>query len=156
MLHFDLFICRSDCEFINKVVKPFDWTYTTDYKGTLLGNLQVLFINTNSVSSRFFLIIICRLNLLCVSKSCWSVLSCLWLLSNLVVFLERWLGNGSVVYFSAVHLLRPQLVVDWVSSITLIARVSLFVVLLLHIKTEHFCIIFFKSLCYWRLHCLDM
>ncbi|XP_033635774.1 TIP41-like protein [Asterias rubens] len=32
---------RSDCEFINKVVKPFDWTYTTDYKGTLLGNLQV-------------------------------------------------------------------------------------------------------------------
>ncbi|XP_038048067.1 TIP41-like protein [Patiria miniata] len=31
---------RSDCEFINKVVKPFDWTYTTDYKGTLLGNLQ--------------------------------------------------------------------------------------------------------------------
>ncbi|XP_022089894.1 TIP41-like protein [Acanthaster planci] len=31
---------RSDCEFIKKVVKPFDWTFTTDYKGTLLGDLQ--------------------------------------------------------------------------------------------------------------------
>ncbi|KAH3728632.1 TIP41-like protein [Dreissena polymorpha] len=33
---------RSDCEHINEVVKPFDWTYTTDYKGTLFGDgLQV-------------------------------------------------------------------------------------------------------------------
>ncbi|XP_048767537.1 TIP41-like protein [Ostrea edulis] len=28
---------RADCEHINDVVKPFDWTYTTDYKGTLIG-----------------------------------------------------------------------------------------------------------------------
>lgn len=27
---------RADCEHINDVVKPFDWTYTTDYKGTLI------------------------------------------------------------------------------------------------------------------------
>lgn len=29
---------RSDCEHINDVVKPFDWTFTTDYKGTLIEN----------------------------------------------------------------------------------------------------------------------
>lgn len=28
---------RSDSEFIKDVVKPFDWTYTTDYKGTVFG-----------------------------------------------------------------------------------------------------------------------
>ncbi len=28
---------RQDCEHINDVVKPYDWTYTTDYTGTLLG-----------------------------------------------------------------------------------------------------------------------
>jgi len=28
---------REDCEHINEVVKPFDWTFSTDYKGTLLG-----------------------------------------------------------------------------------------------------------------------
>ncbi|XP_002740803.1 TIP41-like protein [Saccoglossus kowalevskii] len=28
---------RQDSEFINEVIKPFDWTYTTNYKGTLLG-----------------------------------------------------------------------------------------------------------------------
>ena len=27
---------RADCEYIKKVVKPFDWTFTTNYKGTLL------------------------------------------------------------------------------------------------------------------------
>nr|XP_022344260.1 TIP41-like protein [Crassostrea virginica] len=27
---------RSSCEHIHDVVKPFDWTFTTDYKGTLL------------------------------------------------------------------------------------------------------------------------
>ncbi|KAK3860527.1 hypothetical protein Pcinc_033425 [Petrolisthes cinctipes] len=26
---------RADCEFAKKVVKPYDWTYTTDYRGTL-------------------------------------------------------------------------------------------------------------------------
>ncbi|XP_064617649.1 LOW QUALITY PROTEIN: TIP41-like protein [Liolophura sinensis] len=29
---------RADCEHINDVHKPFDWTYTTDYMGTLLHN----------------------------------------------------------------------------------------------------------------------
>ncbi|XP_071486591.1 TIP41-like protein [Diadema antillarum] len=37
---------RSDCEFISKVVKPFDWTYTTDYTGSVIsspsGQIQVL------------------------------------------------------------------------------------------------------------------
>ncbi|VDI22304.1 type 2A phosphatase activator TIP41 [Mytilus galloprovincialis] len=28
---------RSDCEHIKDVIKPFDWTYTTDYKGSLFG-----------------------------------------------------------------------------------------------------------------------
>ncbi|KAL4232786.1 hypothetical protein ACF0H5_007473 [Mactra antiquata] len=28
---------RSECEHINEVVKRFDWTFTTPYKGTLLG-----------------------------------------------------------------------------------------------------------------------
>lgn len=28
---------RSDCEFLNKVIKPFDWTFTTDYKGTIVS-----------------------------------------------------------------------------------------------------------------------
>ncbi|XP_064628361.1 TIP41-like protein [Lineus longissimus] len=28
---------RSDCEHIKDVIKPFDWTYTTDYQGTLFG-----------------------------------------------------------------------------------------------------------------------
>ncbi|XP_005090053.1 TIP41-like protein [Aplysia californica] len=27
---------RSDCEHIKNVVSPFDWTYTTDYKGTIV------------------------------------------------------------------------------------------------------------------------
>lgn len=29
---------RSDNEHSKEIVKPYDWTYTTDYKGTLLGN----------------------------------------------------------------------------------------------------------------------
>eukprot|EP00057_Strongylocentrotus_purpuratus_P006971 XP_011661445.1 PREDICTED: TIP41-like protein [Strongylocentrotus purpuratus] len=29
---------RSDCEFISKVIKPFDWTYTTSYKGTIVDS----------------------------------------------------------------------------------------------------------------------
>ena len=33
---YKLLQCRSSCEHINDVVKPFDWTFTTDYKGTLL------------------------------------------------------------------------------------------------------------------------
>ncbi|KAJ6662230.1 hypothetical protein lerEdw1_012393 [Lerista edwardsae] len=33
---------RSDPEHSKEVVKPYDWTYTTDYKGTLLGDLVKL------------------------------------------------------------------------------------------------------------------
>lgn len=29
---------RSDSEHSKEIVKPYDWTYTTDYKGTFLGN----------------------------------------------------------------------------------------------------------------------
>lgn len=32
-----IFYSRSDCEFLNKVIKPFDWTFTTDYKGTIVS-----------------------------------------------------------------------------------------------------------------------
>lgn len=28
---------RQDCEFIDKMVHPFDWTFTTPYKGSLVG-----------------------------------------------------------------------------------------------------------------------
>jgi hypothetical protein len=28
---------RADCEHVDKVVHPFDWTFTTDYCGTLVG-----------------------------------------------------------------------------------------------------------------------
>ncbi|KAL3883587.1 hypothetical protein ACJMK2_029946 [Sinanodonta woodiana] len=34
---------RAGCEHINDVVKPFDWTYTTEYKGTLFGKDGVEF-----------------------------------------------------------------------------------------------------------------
>jgi len=29
---------RADCEHVDNVVHPFDWTFTTDYCGTLLGH----------------------------------------------------------------------------------------------------------------------
>ncbi|XP_076079648.1 TIP41-like protein isoform X3 [Mytilus galloprovincialis] len=32
---------RSDCEHIKDVIKPFDWTYTTDYKGSLFGTNEI-------------------------------------------------------------------------------------------------------------------
>ncbi|ESO13141.1 hypothetical protein HELRODRAFT_184876 [Helobdella robusta] len=32
---------RADCEHIDKVVTPFDWTYTTDYRGSLVGNFKI-------------------------------------------------------------------------------------------------------------------
>lgn len=35
----DLYV-RSDQPHIEHVAKPFDWTFTTDYQGTLLGGLQ--------------------------------------------------------------------------------------------------------------------
>ena len=38
-------ICRKDCDFIKHVVKPFDWTYTTDYKGTLLSKEAEIQVN---------------------------------------------------------------------------------------------------------------
>ena len=28
---------RADSDFVKEVVKPFDWTFTTDYKGTVFG-----------------------------------------------------------------------------------------------------------------------
>ncbi|XP_071531518.1 TIP41-like protein isoform X1 [Panulirus ornatus] len=31
---------RADCEFAQKVVKPYDWTYTTDFQGMLAGGLK--------------------------------------------------------------------------------------------------------------------
>ncbi|XP_010565680.1 PREDICTED: TIP41-like protein isoform X2 [Haliaeetus leucocephalus] len=50
---------RSETEHTKEVVKPYDWTYTTDYKGTLLGDtarLKVVptteHINTEKLKAR--------------------------------------------------------------------------------------------------------
>jgi type 2A phosphatase activator TIP41 len=32
---------RADCEHIENVIHPFDWTFATDYAGSLLGNVSV-------------------------------------------------------------------------------------------------------------------
>jgi len=32
---------RQDSEYIKEVIKPFDWTFTTDYKGTLTGKEEI-------------------------------------------------------------------------------------------------------------------
>jgi len=32
---------RAGCEHIEKIIHPFDWTFATDYSGTLLGNMTV-------------------------------------------------------------------------------------------------------------------
>ena len=34
---------RQDSEYIKEVIKPFDWTFTTDYKGTLTGKEELVF-----------------------------------------------------------------------------------------------------------------
>lgn len=34
--------CRQDSEYIKEVIKPFDWTFTTDYKGTLTGKEEII------------------------------------------------------------------------------------------------------------------
>jgi len=33
---------RQDSEYIKEVIKPFDWTFTTDYKGTLTGKEEII------------------------------------------------------------------------------------------------------------------
>ena len=33
---------RSDCEHINNKAHPYDWTFTTEYTGTLKGNFKVV------------------------------------------------------------------------------------------------------------------
>uniref|UniRef100_U3JT72 TIP41-like protein n=3 Tax=Passeriformes TaxID=9126 RepID=U3JT72_FICAL len=50
---------RSETEHSKEVVKPYDWTYTTDYKGTLLGDTATLkvvptteHINTEKLKAR--------------------------------------------------------------------------------------------------------
>ncbi|KAF4788378.1 TIP41-like protein [Turdus rufiventris] len=50
---------RSETEHSKEVVKPYDWTYTTDYKGTLLGDTEKLkvvptteHINTEKLKAR--------------------------------------------------------------------------------------------------------
>ena len=42
---------RKDSPHLNKVVHPYDWTYTTDYKGDLKEHLVEKFIllNRNSI-----------------------------------------------------------------------------------------------------------
>jgi len=32
---------RKDCEYIKNVIRPFDWTYTTAYKGTIVNDTNV-------------------------------------------------------------------------------------------------------------------
>ncbi|CAL8275854.1 TIP41-like protein isoform X1 [Gadus morhua] len=38
---------RADSEHSKEVVKPYDWTYTTDYRGTLLGDTQITVSETS-------------------------------------------------------------------------------------------------------------
>lgn len=38
---------RDDCEHVKEVVKPFDWTFTTSYKGTFLGDPKFQVTPTN-------------------------------------------------------------------------------------------------------------
>ncbi|NXC18247.1 TIPRL protein, partial [Corythaeola cristata] len=40
---------RSETEHTKEVVKPYDWTYTTDYKGTLLGDTATLKVTVFSL-----------------------------------------------------------------------------------------------------------
>lgn len=37
---------RADCEFIDKLVHPFDWTFTTPYKGSLTGDDKLKSVDT--------------------------------------------------------------------------------------------------------------
>lgn len=54
MQFFNVFCCRADSEH-KDVVKRYDWTYTTDYKGTLLGeDLQITVIWHDIVIIMFF------------------------------------------------------------------------------------------------------
>lgn len=47
---FFLYTYRSDCEHIKNVVAPFDWTFTTAYRGTTYeekpNTLQVTYFNS--------------------------------------------------------------------------------------------------------------
>lgn len=48
------FFCRADSEHSKEVVRPYDWTYTTDYRGTLIGEamqIQVSHLDQYSESS---------------------------------------------------------------------------------------------------------
>ena len=45
---------RAESEHIKEVVKPYDWTYTTDYKGTVFGGkeeakLKVMLVNFREI-----------------------------------------------------------------------------------------------------------
>jgi type 2A phosphatase activator TIP41 len=44
---------RSDCEFIDKLVHPFDWTFTTSYKGSLFSeNDEASKLNVSETAER--------------------------------------------------------------------------------------------------------
>lgn len=36
-----IFDYRADCEYIQEVVKPYDWTYSTNYKGNVVSPTKV-------------------------------------------------------------------------------------------------------------------
>lgn len=38
---------RTDCEYIDKLVHPFDWTFTTNYKGSLIGDKNLFATDTS-------------------------------------------------------------------------------------------------------------
>lgn len=38
--------CRDGCEHAKEVIKPFDWTFYTTYKGTLLGDKKFQVVPT--------------------------------------------------------------------------------------------------------------
>lgn len=43
---------RADCEFIDKMVHPFDWTFTTPYKGTHVPNPNTLSLTEKPTDER--------------------------------------------------------------------------------------------------------
>jgi len=47
-------LCRADCDFVDNVVNEFDWTFTTDYCGSLVGHndsvLQVCHVHPAGIN----------------------------------------------------------------------------------------------------------
>lgn len=52
-----MFLFSANCEYIKQVLKPFDWTFTTDYKGTVFAKDEQHTINVSTYSILVLLLI---------------------------------------------------------------------------------------------------